>query len=121
MTGNMKISHYLIVAFTATQTACTTVSGPSACATVLNPHDPGAEYRVTYTDNNKDGYIDSAFFTPGGADGGFVLDDTDFDGRYDKATVFGYSIYEKVVDYAVYLDKEKTKVNREFLSPHIHE
>jgi uncharacterized protein YceK len=121
MFGNMKISHYLIVAVIATQTACTIVSGQPACTTVVDPRDSRQEYRVTYADINNDGYIDSAFFTPGGADGDFVMLDTDFDGRYDKATVYGYSIFEKIVDYAVYLDKGKTKLNRAFLSPYTYE
>lgn len=118
MCVKIRISHHLIAAFIV---ACTTVSGSPDCATVVDPRDPRREYRVTYTDTNKDGYIDRAFFTPGGADGDFVLDDTDFDGRYDKAIVFGIGIFEKAVDYAVYLDKEKTKLNRAFLSPYTYE
>lgn len=97
---------------------CIAMVGLSGCATVADPNVPEFKYKVNYTDKNDDGYIDAAFFAlVGGADGDFTLQDTDFDGRYDKATVYGIGVFHREVDYPVYLDSERRKLNRSYLAP----
>jgi uncharacterized protein YceK len=87
------------------------------CATVTDPKNPRAKYRVSYADTNHDGSIDSARYQGDGMDRNFSFSDTDRDGRYDECTIVGVGLSRKPVDYPVYLDPEKKRLNRAFLSP----
>ncbi len=58
--------------------------------------------RVTYHDRNHDGRIDlEKHVYPGAADRDWNLSDTDHDGRYDKKTIFGFSLQKVSVSLPV--------------------
>jgi hypothetical protein len=83
----------LLVAVTASWTGC---------ATHRDTFDLESRDRVSYYDRNGDGIVDlEKHHYPGVSDADWELRDENYDGRYDKKILFGFTITEQVVDLPV--------------------
>jgi hypothetical protein len=72
----------------------------SGCAAQRNALE--SRGRVSYYDRNGDGKVDQeTHHYPGVADADWELRDDDFDGRYERKTLYGVGIIESHVDIPV--------------------
>ncbi len=69
---------------------------------IYKEQDRSISYVVRERDTNRDGNIDIRRYNAiGAADADFELIDTDFDGRFDRKTTYGYAIFSTAIDSPV--------------------
>ena len=56
---------------------------------------------VTYFDRNDDGVADFEYHNPGCYDCEWALIDSDFNGRYEKRVVWGYTLVKETVNVPI--------------------